>query len=295
MNNIQPAIDMKNILLPTDFKKHSEKAMEFAINIAKRANAKIIVTNCFFVPNVDINIPVDILEDLYLSQRIASEKALMQWCQEISSHKNSLGEPIQTEFIADQNIPSSEILKLVDEKKISLIVMGVENKKHLLNLLGSTVLHVSSTAHCPVLLVHEKSEYSYFNKVFFAVEDVKEDLIKIKQIIPLTQPYDSEISVLHIDPLPKNTDALEAMLFQKSQYDNLLNRISKKHILYPNIQFHYNISDETFKKMNHILRTEEPDLLVLIHKDRPFVKSIFHKSVIKEIIKNTDTPLLIIH
>ncbi len=286
---------MKIILLPTDFKKHSEKAMSFAINIAKRANAKIIVTNCFFVPNEDINVPLDILGDLYISQRNASEESLKQWCQEISSHKNSLGESLQTEFIADQNIPSSKILNLVDEKNISLIVMGVENKKHLLNLLGSTVLDVCSAAHCPVLLVHEQSEYSYFNKVFFAIEDVKEDLIKIKQIIPFTRPYDSEISVLHIEPLPKDTDALEAMLCQKSEYDRLLNRITKKHSHYPNIYFHYNISDDTFKKMDHKLRTENPDLLVLIHKDRPFIKSIFHKSVIKEIIKNTDTPLLIIH
>lgn len=286
---------MRTILLPTDFKKHSEKAMSFAINIAKRANAKIIVTNCFFIPNVDINIPVDILEDLYLSQRKASEKALTQWCQEISSYKNSLGESIQTEFIADQNIPSAKILALIDEKEISLIVMGVENKKHLLNLLGSTALDVSSKAHCPVLLVHEKSEYSYFNKVFFAIENVKEDLIKIKQMIPFLRPYDSEISVLHIDPLPKNTDALEAMLCQKSEYDSLLNRIMKKYRYYPNVHFHYNVSDETFKKMDLILRTEKPDLLVLIYKERPFTKSIFHKSVIKEIIKKKDTPLLIIH
>lgn len=286
---------MKTILLPTDFKKHSEKAMLFAIKIAQKINAKIIVTNCFFVPNIDINTPVDIMEEFYISQRAEAEKALDKWCKQISSYKNSLEEAIPSEFVTEQNIPSSQILKLVEEKKVDLIVMGVENQKHILNLLGSTALHVSKTASCPVLLVHEKSEYHYLNKVFFAVEEIKEDLPKIKKVIPFTRAYDSEISVFHIDPLPKNKDALEAMLCQKSEYDHLLNRIMKKYNYYPNIHFHYNISDETFKKMDYTLRTEQPDLLVLIHKDRPLLKSIFHKSVIKEIIKNTTTPLLIIH
>ncbi|MDB5273224.1 MAG: hypothetical protein JWO58_1591 [Chitinophagaceae bacterium] len=286
---------MKTILLPTDFTKHSQQAMKFAIHLAKRANAKIIVSHCFFVPNLDINTPVDILEDLYIDQKKAAEKSLMQTCQEISLHKNSKGETLQTEFIAEQDIPFVEILKLIQDKKIDLIVMGVEDHKHLFNLLGSTALHVSRTSSCPVLLIHEENEVCDFNRVYFALEDVKEDLAKVKQLIPLTRIYESEISILHIDPLPKNEDALEAMLYQKKQYDQLLSQIVQVYKHYPNIHFHYNISDETFQKMNQILQADRPDLLVLIHKERPLMESIFHKSVIRQFLKTSPVPLLILH
>jgi len=286
---------MKTILLPTDFKKPSQKAMKFAIHIAKRANAKIIVTNCFFVPNLDINTQVELLEDFYTEQRKAAEKSLMQCCQYISLHKNSHGEYIQTEFVAEQNIPSSEIEKLAEEKKADLIVMGVDDEVHLLTLLGSTTLHVAKTSTCPVLLIHEKTKIQDFNRVYFALENIKTDLVKLKQLIPLTRIYDSEISILHIDPLPKDEDALEAMLYQKSQYDRLLNQIIQVYKHYPNIHFHYNISDETFQNMNQLLQTDHPDLLVLVHKERPLLESIFHKSVIRKLLKTSDVPLLILH
>ena len=286
---------MKTILLPTNFSPHSEQAMQFAINIAKLSNAKIIVSHCFFVPNLDINTPVDILEELYVQNKKDADQLLTQCCQNIALHKNNEGVPIPTTFISEQNLPYSHVRKIVEEHTVDLIVMGIETKKHLFELLGSTALHVANTSTCPVLLVHDKSQYKYFNKVFFAIENVKEDIQKLKKIIPFTRLYDSEISLLHIDPLPKDEDALEAMLYQKQQYECLLNQIVQEYKHSPNIHFHYNISDETFKKMDQVLKTEEPDLLVLVHKDRSLLESIFHKSTIKQILINNSIPLLIIH
>lgn len=285
---------MKTILLPTDFGKHSEKALEFAIQIARKSNAKIIVAHSFFISTMDVYVPVDTLQDIYEEEREDSEKELISYCQKIALNRSESGDMLQAEFVTEQNLPASEILHLIKEKKIDLVVMGTEGEDHLLGFLGSTTLEVLNKAKCPVLVVHEQSTFKEFHNIYFAIQEMKEDLLKIRQLIPLAGFFNGEISILHIDRFPEEMNTLRKMWKEKEESEIFLDGIKKRYN-YPTIKFHFDISDNTFKKMDEVLEKDSPDLMVLVHKKRNWFENIFHKSVIKYLVKNTNTPLLIIH
>lgn len=285
---------MKTILLPTDFGKHSEKALDFAIYLAQKSNAKIIVAHSFFVATMDAYVPPNMLQDIYEEEKKSSEKALSNYCQRISSNRSVDGKRLDAEYVAEQNIPSSEILELVKEKNIDLVVMGTEGEDQLFGFLGSTTLDVLNKAKCPVLVVHEHSSLKDFHKIYFAVEDMKEDFLKIKHVVPLARLFNAEISILHIDRFPEEINALREMYEQKEESEILLSGI-KEQYNYPSIKFHYDVADNTFKKMDEVLEKNGPDLMVLVHQKRNWVSAFFHRSVISYLVRSTNTPLLIIH
>src|SRR5688572_27742523 len=103
---------MQTILLPTDFLKHSEKAKEFAIEIAKLSNAKIIVTHAYHLPMFDVNIPRSAMEELCEEEKESAEQNLQKICTSISKHRTLSGEKINNKCIAELNLPLTEISQL---------------------------------------------------------------------------------------------------------------------------------------------------------------------------------------
>jgi nucleotide-binding universal stress UspA family protein len=53
---------MKTILVPTDFSKNAENALQYAINLANKMQAKIILLHSFHIDYTNAGIPADIIE-----------------------------------------------------------------------------------------------------------------------------------------------------------------------------------------------------------------------------------------
>lgn len=285
---------MKTILLPTDFGKHSEKAMDFAIQIARKADAKIIVTHSFYIPTMDVNIPANMLREVYDEEKENTEKELIKYSRQISSNISESGEPLKAEYIAEQNFATDEILKLVREKKVDMVIMGTGGEDHLFGILGSTTLEVLNKVNCPVLVVHAESRFRDFEKIYFALENTKEDLLRIKHLIPLARLFRSKISLLHIERFPEEINELRDRWENKEDSEILLSGIREEYN-FPDIKFRYEISDNTFEKIDAVLEDQKPDLMVLVRQERNWFEKFFHKSVIRYLVRSTDTPLLVIH
>lgn len=285
---------MKTILLPTDFGKHSEKAMEFAIRIAKRSNAKIIITHSFLVSTMDSYVPSDMLHEIYEEEQENTQMALMEYCQKISLNMSDNGFPIQTEIIIKQNLPAFEILHLAEEKNADLVIMGTEGKDQLFGLLGSTTLEVLSSITCPLLVVHENSTVTDFDKIYFALQDMKEGLRSIAQAIPFARMFNGEIFVFHVDRFQDDIKSIKYTWEQKEAYEVLLKGI-KAQYSFPKISLHYDVSENIYEKMDEVIKNNRPDIIVLTHTRKNWLENIFHKSVIQYLVKNTSTPLLIVH
>ena len=51
---------MKTIFVPTDFSDNAEKALEFAVCMAKKENARILLFHAFHMPYVSPDVPMDV-------------------------------------------------------------------------------------------------------------------------------------------------------------------------------------------------------------------------------------------
>lgn len=151
---------MKNfptILFATDFSEISEYAFDYALSMARKFDSRLIVMHIINEP-VDLRgfyVPHISFDSLEQEIAVAAEKMMEKFCagkfQGISSH----------ETVIASGIPYEEILKKIDEEKISLVVLGTHGRAGIDHLLfGSTAERVVRRARCAVMTVRppEKKE-----------------------------------------------------------------------------------------------------------------------------------------
>src|SRR5512140_1446560 len=140
---------IKTILVPVDFDRPSEAALDTAVRFAKNLGAKITLLH------VEAFKLADVPQELFYEGQNASSRArttaLTELTRMAESKKNS-GVAISTEM--REGIVWDEILGAARHFKAELIVMGTHGRKGLTRgLLGSVAEHVLRGAHVPVMTV----------------------------------------------------------------------------------------------------------------------------------------------
>lgn len=145
-------IQLKRILVPTDFSEHSEHAAAYAAEFARRFDVAEI--HCLHVSDI----PADLLatSGYYLTgpseQFIAQVHDESQKSLERFAAKHFEGLPVQTVFLEGR--PFVEIIRYTRDKDIQLIVIATHGRTGLQHaLFGSVAEKVVRKAPCPVLVV----------------------------------------------------------------------------------------------------------------------------------------------
>jgi universal stress protein A len=144
----------KTILVPTDFSEYSDKALEIAVDIAKKENAAIEFIHIIAVIQtcaVDYCFDQQTLDQLEENSANASKEQMAKQIDRIPGAKS-----ISITTVIRKGVPYEEIVKEQIEKKIDLIVIASHGMTGLLHyLIGSVAEKVMKGAKCPVLLVRK--------------------------------------------------------------------------------------------------------------------------------------------
>jgi nucleotide-binding universal stress UspA family protein len=135
-------VQLRKILLCTDFSDHAHHASEYAFSMAKEYGAELTLLH--------------VLEDIPRSTDLqsATEKAMKQLDGIRSTVFKTLEECIGKVMVRTGK-PYQEIIQLALERQIDLVVMGVRGRGALETaLFGSTTYRVIQLGSCPVLAVH---------------------------------------------------------------------------------------------------------------------------------------------
>jgi nucleotide-binding universal stress UspA family protein len=141
---------IKKILVPTDFSKASEAALEAAIELAKKFDASIVLLHAYQVPIYPYAVtPMVTPIDLVVHIEKGAEKAL----QDAASLHAASGVSIGTSLQAG---PAWEtILRATKQLNIGLVVIGSRGLRGLPRaLLGSTAERVVRYSSVPVMTLH---------------------------------------------------------------------------------------------------------------------------------------------
>ena len=145
---------IRTILIPIDFSEHSAKALETAVDFAKKFDAKLHLLHCYQI-NVGGLSPYGLVipENLDRDVRDAAGRKLAEWREKASAEGVSVKETVTPLF------PSEAISNTAREIGADLIVMGtrgLSGLKHV--LLGSVAERTIRLAPCPVLTVMVEEE-----------------------------------------------------------------------------------------------------------------------------------------
>ena len=143
----------KNILVPTDFSKYSDKALKQAVEIAKQFGSKIhllhVIDERVQQCAVDYCIRAEVVKQLENESLRTTEETLRKEAKTLSKLYK-----VDTYFDIKTGVPSEMILKEQKNKNIDLIVMAPHGKTGLLKrLMGSVADSVIKSAKCEVLLI----------------------------------------------------------------------------------------------------------------------------------------------
>jgi nucleotide-binding universal stress UspA family protein len=151
-------IDLHRILVPTDFSKHSNNALTYAVAFAEKFGAELHLLHvvqdlALFIPDAvtampPVALPVDQIT-------LAAREALDRVIREQGLERFTVRPEVR------EGTPFAEIIRCAREKDIDLIVMGTHGHTGLAHmLLGSVTEKVVRKAPCPVLTVrHPEHEF----------------------------------------------------------------------------------------------------------------------------------------
>jgi universal stress protein A len=151
-------IDLKRILLPTDFSKHSQNALAYATAFAEKFGAQIILLHV--VQDLAVFIPEAVSVSPPMAPPVEQFTAAARSSLQQVAVENKL-ERFGVQVEVREGTPFYEIIQVAREKNVDLIIMGTHGRGGLTHvLLGSVTEKVVRKAPCPVLTVrHPEHEF----------------------------------------------------------------------------------------------------------------------------------------
>jgi universal stress protein A len=143
-------MEIKRILFPTDFSEGSSHALEYAIDMAKRYEAKLYLVHVIYdmAKAAGWYVPHASMDEMYKDIGKSAEKELGRFGLEEMRSLKGIERSVLT------GVPHTEVIKFAKDNKIDLIIMGTHGRKGMGRILfGSTAAQVVRFAPCPVLAV----------------------------------------------------------------------------------------------------------------------------------------------
>ncbi len=150
-------MEIRTILLPTDFSECANYALSYATSLARQAGAKIICVHAIepAVPTVGYTGMTEPLPIVDISEQL--ENAAERELPKIAEHEECSG--LDVEELIVHGDAASEIVRVGKERGVDLIVISSHGRTGLGRILfGSTAESVVRHAHCPVLVVKPPTE-----------------------------------------------------------------------------------------------------------------------------------------
>lgn len=147
-------MDIRKILIPFDFSEYSEKAFTWALAMAERYRARVLLLHVVPRPSYPpmlMGTYFNVAEFEVSLQTEAEARA-----KEFLGKTGSRTVQIDTKVVIGE--PFSDICQIAEQEQIDLIVMGSHGRTGLSHvLLGSVAERVVRHAPCPVLVVGKKA------------------------------------------------------------------------------------------------------------------------------------------
>ncbi len=274
---------MKKILVPTDFSPTAYKALEYAHAIADKVGASIKVVHFYHYDPYGSSIGD--MDTFFMKELMGiKEKELRKFAR----HKDEGNVLISVETELKVGFAAEGIVKLSKEENFDLIVMGTTGEHNMLEkVFGSISTDVSKNAYCPVLLIPPKATLkNLFDNIIYACDENAVSPKLIESLSNFGINFQSNIHFIHVkndtnDNLDMNT-AIFDTLFQGDEPT-----------------FGFNIStiknNSVIEGIEAYAQKQDIDLIVMATPHRSFWRNLLHKSMTKQMIFNTQHPIMVIH
>jgi nucleotide-binding universal stress UspA family protein len=195
-------IGFKQVLVATDFSDGSQRALAYAIAIARRYDSELSVVHALPPPPRD-QIPLEPLPRELNRRRLQAE--------ELMKH---LGEKVQLKdlnhhLLLEQGSVWDVVASVIQRKNVDLLVLGTRGRGGLKKLaVGSVAEEVLRLAPCPVLTIGPHvpaadSSTTKLKRILFATDFGPASAKAFPYALSLAEDYQAKLVLLHmVPPMP---------------------------------------------------------------------------------------------
>jgi nucleotide-binding universal stress UspA family protein len=262
-----------NILLPTDFSENAQKACDFAFEIAKKSNGKVLALHAYDLPYSDRSMTTSLLEVM----KENAEKNMKEFEAELKEY----GVPFSTRV--NMGNPIRLIKEIAKSESVDLVVMGTKGASGLEEILiGSNAASVIQNTEAPVLIIPPEAELKPIESIVFASDlDVKVKKAPLQQLKAFAQLTGAKVDIVHVQ---KEQGAAAG---SRQFYEDNLKEVLKEFTV---IQ-----SDNIEKAVTAEAEKENAQVVAAISKQYGFFEGLFHRSMTSRLAYHTKLPLLVLH
>lgn len=277
---------MKTILVPTDFSKVSNNAVDYAAEVALLTNAKMILFNTYHIPAMVTEAAIAVIPDLDELERI-SMLALKDIEKRLAL---SYGKKLQIECVSKCGFASDEINSYANEVNANMIVMGIHGAGYLAEkIIGSVTTELMQSSKCPVLAINEHVRYKVVKKIALAydynVTETDKTLESIKEIARL---FKAHVYVLNIEQeLQTLASSAGQVVSGFIKLQNSLSNIDHS--------FHFVTTEKVVDGINEFVEMTDVDMVIMIPKKHSILKNVFNEPNTKQMAFHSKVPLLALH
>jgi nucleotide-binding universal stress UspA family protein len=144
-------------MVAVDFSDYSLPSVQYSVNLAKDLNAKLLLVNVINQRDVDMMNKIavrfpDYPIKKYLEEHKQNRKERFSNLIKASNSKN-----LEIETSIRIGVPHEELLKVIKEKNVDLLVMGIKGRSNLVDtIIGSCTKRMFRLSPIPMLSFRDK-------------------------------------------------------------------------------------------------------------------------------------------
>ncbi|MFH4965529.1 universal stress protein [Gaetbulibacter sp. M235] len=275
---------MKSILLPTDFSKNSENAINYAMALFKDVNCDFYLLNVQKASSfiTDDMMVMSASATIYQTIIDVSKKSLANLITKIETKYKNDKHTFHSVVDYDNFIDS--INQLTINKQIDLIVMGTKGATGLEKVIfGSNTVHVMQRCVAPVLAIPDGCLFKDLDTVAFTTNNVTlhnvEELKPLKKLLTL---HNSKLNVLHFGDIEEGSDRKKRnKLFLKTYFSD---------VTYENIDSY---SKDLYRTLEEYVHANNIKLIAMMREKHTFLERLFNRHPEEDLAFNIDIPFLV--
>lgn len=271
---------MKTILVPTDFSESANNALAYAIELALKENAKIILLH-----SLELDYKTLLYTLVVPPSKTFKEEAARQM-QLIEQGVLKTSKVKHESIIRDENLKEA-IIDCIAEKKIDWVIMGTHGASGLKKLIvGSNTAEIMEIAACPVIAVPENAKFNGLHKITYTSNYHEGDDLILKKIVQLAKPLNAQINVLHVYTGHEQEE--------KNKMLDFIHKVND-HLHYNNISYQLLQGDDVSEKFDDYLESHATDMLSVSTQQRYLLDKLLNSSLAKELAYHSKVPIMVFH
>src|SRR5688500_11058893 len=277
---------MKKILVPTDFSKPAQIAVDVAVDIAKQANSQLILLHVIEeASGTSFNITgeVDVSagwEDKLFTMKLI-ERSKKQMAKAMEQLKDA-GIRVKQELRVGTAFHGMR--DIITEQKVDLVVMGTAGHAKLEEMIiGTNTEKVVRHSKCPVLTVHRKPLTTDFKNIVYATSMSKDEEVFSRIVRNTQQLYDSTVHLVRINT-PGN---FQRDMVVKKYMQHFAKKLQLKNFT---INIFNDLSEE--EGIIYFADSINADLVAMATHGRTGFAHVLAGSIAEEVVSHSKRPVL---